>query len=140
MIRLEPNARNRMMLRLLYMGGLRREELCTLRIRDMRKHGKGGKLTVFGKGGKTRIVPPSTSIWTDFVELAGDTRDAPIFRSAGGRALSSITPWRILRPRLGGRVCPTPCPRTGCDIVAPAIHSIMVARCTSYSQSWGTPA
>ncbi len=97
MIHLEPNARNRLILRLLYMGGLRREELCALRARDMRKHGKGGKLTVFGKGGKTRIVPLPASIWGDLMELASDIRDAPIFRSASGRPLSTITPWRIVK-------------------------------------------
>jgi integrase/recombinase XerD len=97
MIQLEPNHRNHMMLRLLYMGGLRREELCALRVRDMRKHGKGGKLTVFGKGGKTRIVPLPGSIWNDLVALAGEDRDGSIFHSAGGKPLSSITPWRIVK-------------------------------------------
>lgn len=97
MVQMETNGRNRMMLRLLYMGGLRREELCTLRVRDMRKHGKGGKLTVFGKGGKTRIVPLPASIWSDLAELAGDVRDAPIFRSAGGKPLSTVTPWRVVK-------------------------------------------
>ena len=97
MINGESNDRNRLMLRLLYMGGLRREELCGLRVRDMRKHGKSGKLTVFGKGGKTRTVPLPASIWNDLASWAPEDRDAMIFYSAGGRALNPKTAWRVVK-------------------------------------------
>ena len=97
MIRSEQNCRNKLVLRLLYMGGLRREELCTLRVRDMRKHGKGGKLTVFGKGGKTRIIPLPASIWNDLTEFAPIDHAAPLFSSPGGRPLCVKTVWRVVK-------------------------------------------
>src|SRR5215813_6679860 len=56
MFALEPNARNRIILKTLYYAGLRVSELCGLRWRDLQSRGEEGQMTVFGKGGKTRAV------------------------------------------------------------------------------------
>ena len=63
MIRLEPNPRNRALLTLLYGGGLRIAELCGLRWRDLTERDGAGQVTVYGKGGKTRIVLLSANTW-----------------------------------------------------------------------------
>ena len=56
MVFLEPNVRNRTLLTVLYGGGLRISEVCGLRWRDMTERDTAGQATVFGKGGKTRII------------------------------------------------------------------------------------
>src|SRR4051794_23845933 len=63
MIRLEPNARNRTLLTLLYGGGLRISEICGLRWRDLAERDAAGQVTVYGKGGKTRVVLLSANTW-----------------------------------------------------------------------------
>ncbi|MGB5635649.1 MAG: tyrosine-type recombinase/integrase, partial [Waterburya sp.] len=55
------NERDRLILLLMYGCGLRVSEVCGLTWNDLKPHGQTeGKLTVFGKGSKTRmvIVPP----------------------------------------------------------------------------------
>src|SRR5690349_2964819 len=56
MLALEQDPRNHCLLRLLYLGGLRISEICGLTWRDMVARGDAGQVTVFGKGGKTRVV------------------------------------------------------------------------------------
>ncbi|WP_313899048.1 tyrosine-type recombinase/integrase, partial [Methylobacterium sp. J-072] len=41
---------------MLYGGGLRISEVCGLRWRDLAVRDEAGQATVFGKGGKTRVV------------------------------------------------------------------------------------
>ena len=98
LIDLEPLNRNKLLIRLLYLGGLRRDEIRSLRVRDMRRHGKAGKLTVFGKGSKTRTVPLPPGIWSDLscfvVEME---RDDPVFQGSSGKPLSPKTIWRIVK-------------------------------------------
>jgi integrase/recombinase XerD len=52
---LEPIPRNRTILTLLYASGIRVSELCTLAWRDLQPNGEGGQITVFGKGGASRV-------------------------------------------------------------------------------------
>ena len=63
MITLEPNPRNKALLRLLYGGGLRVSELCGLRWRDVLERDDSAQITVFGKGGRTRHVLLSKGTW-----------------------------------------------------------------------------
>jgi integrase/recombinase XerD len=57
LLALEPDGRNRALLRLAYAGGLRVSELVALRWRDLQpRDGGEGQVTVYGKGGKTRAV------------------------------------------------------------------------------------
>ena len=71
MIALEPNARNRAMLTLLYGGGLRISEICGLRWRDLADRDGAGQVTVYGKGGKTRVVLLSAETWRFSPACAG---------------------------------------------------------------------
>ena len=90
LLALEPDPRNRALLRLSYAGGLRVSELVALRWRDFQPRGEGeGQVTVYGKGGKTRTVLLPAPVWADLLALRGPGApevhpDAPVFRSRKG--------------------------------------------------------
>jgi integrase/recombinase XerD len=82
MLALEPDARNAAMLRLVYGAGLRRSEVCGLKWRDLQPRAESGQATIFGKGGKTRVVLLPAGLWQSLVERRGDAGpDAPVFMS-----------------------------------------------------------
>jgi integrase/recombinase XerD len=96
-IAVEPNPRNRVMLRLLYAAGLRVSELCALRWRDVVERGDAGQLTVYGKGGKTRVVLLSVSTWRELMAIRPDgaAAAAPVFPSQKGGG--HLDPSQVLR-------------------------------------------
>ena len=57
------NDRDRLMLSLMYGCGLRVSEVIGLTWDDFKKHGDGGKATVFGKGNKTRTILIPDKLW-----------------------------------------------------------------------------
>lgn len=77
----ERNQRNRVILRVLYYGGLRISEVCGLWVRDLQPNGDAGQVTVFGKGGKTRVILLKATVWRELAALRGSSPDAPVFRS-----------------------------------------------------------
>jgi integrase/recombinase XerD len=82
MLALEADPRNAAMLRLIYGAGLRRSEVCGLKWRDLQPRADGGQATIFGKGGKTRVVLLPFSLWRRLVTLRADAGlDAPVFLS-----------------------------------------------------------
>lgn len=88
MISLEPDLRNRVLVRLFYASGGRVSELCVLKVRDLqprtdRRSGRtAGQVTLFGKGEKTRAVLLSPDTWEELEELVADAGpDEPVFRS-----------------------------------------------------------
>lgn len=97
MIALEPSQRNAAILALFYGGGLRVSELVGLRWRDVQSRSDGaGQVTVFGKGGKTRVVLLSMGVFGRISALRGTVGDDdPVFRSRkrGGR----LDPGHILK-------------------------------------------
>jgi len=98
MLALERQARNKALLRLLYLGGLRISEACGLRGRDLAARDDAGQVTVFGKGGKTRAVLLKASVWQDLAALRPADPDAPVFRSReGGGALDPSQVHRIVK-------------------------------------------
>jgi integrase/recombinase XerD len=106
----EPG-RNRMIIELLYLVGLRAEELATLCWRDARADGAGGGLlTVFGKGSKTRHLRLDPETWALLSSWRGDAADGdPIFTSREGGALSTVQVWRIVSraaKRAGSKASP----------------------------------
>lgn len=98
MLALESNERNRILLRLLYGAGLRVSEAAGLTWRDCRSRDDAGQVTVFGKGGKTRVVLLSVGTWGELVKLnvSGDP-DAPVFQSTRGGHLDVSMIRRIVR-------------------------------------------
>jgi integrase/recombinase XerD len=96
---LEPNARNRAILTLLYASGVRVSELCALSWRDLQPAGDSGQITVFGKGGKTRAVQLPQSVWRLIVSLrtANASPDDPVFASRKKKTGGRLQPLAVLR-------------------------------------------
>jgi integrase/recombinase XerD len=90
--------RNRVMLLLAYAAGLRVSELCGLCWRDAQDRSDGdGQVSIYGKGGKTRVVRLPASVWKELLELRGGAADdAPIFRSREGGHLDQSQVNRIV--------------------------------------------
>ena len=79
------NERDRLILRLLYGAALRVSELTGLSWRDVKPRGETGQVTVYGKGGKTRAVLLSPTLWQDLIKLKGDAGwNDPVFKSRKG--------------------------------------------------------
>jgi site-specific recombinase XerD len=93
--------RDRAILSVLLYHGLRREELCTLKVRDIHPRRGVLHLRVHGKGGKVRYLPlhPGTAeLVTDYLEAAGHDEDlgGALFRPVknnivGGTVEGAIT-------------------------------------------------
>ena len=98
MIRQEPVLRNRVLLTVLYGGGLRISEVCGLRWRDLMTRDEAGQATVFGKGGKTRVVLLSAATWKVLAALRRQApSDAPVFLSRKGGALDPSAVHRVVK-------------------------------------------
>lgn len=86
MIALEQNTRNRAILRLLYYGGLRVNELCCLTWRNLQSRGNLGQVTVYGKGDKTRAIILPGELWSELLQLRQEAgEDEPVFPSRNRR-------------------------------------------------------
>lgn len=96
---LEPNFRNKMMLKLLYAAGLRVSELCGLRWRDLQARSEAeGQINVYGKGGKTRVVLLPAAIWREIASLRETAGfNDSIFQSRKGGHLHPSQVMRIVR-------------------------------------------
>lgn len=98
LIACETDLRNLLILRLLYIAGLRVSELCTLKWSDTVPRGETGQITVFGKGEKTRTILLPATLWKQLQQLRGDTSiNDPVFRSKNGRPLDRIRVFRIVK-------------------------------------------
>ncbi len=93
----ETNPRNRALLTLLYVAGLRVSELCALCWRDLQHRENGeAQITVLGKGGHTRVI----LIPAQAAKLLGTpgAANAPLFASrSGGGALHRSQIHRVVR-------------------------------------------
>jgi integrase/recombinase XerD len=93
--------RDEVLVKLLYVAGLRVSEVCGLTWRNCVERGDAGQVTVFGKGGKTRVVLLPSSLWSEVVSLRGTGDDAahddaPVFLSRKGGALDPSQVRRIV--------------------------------------------
>lgn len=108
----EPDARNKMLLRLLYVSGGRVSEVVSLKWKDLQARNDGGQVTLFGKGGKTRVVLIPAKTWKDLQGLKSDaTANDPVFVSRKGGHLTAVQVWRIMvaaaqRAGIDGNVSP----------------------------------
>lgn len=111
LLALEPNHRNQVLLRLLYVAGLRVSEIAELKWRDLQARDETGQVTVFGKGGKTRVVLLPVSVWHDLETFGWGPADAPVFRSRRGGHLDPTAVERLVlkaaqRAGIEGKVSP----------------------------------
>lgn len=98
MIALEPNKRNRGLIRLLYAAGLRVSEVCGLKWRDVQPRADAGQITVYGKGSKTRTILLSSTTWRELIGLKGEaTPDQPVFLSRFKRQFDTSMVYLIVR-------------------------------------------
>jgi len=93
-----PEGRDRVLLKLLYVAGVRVSELCGLKWCDTLARQQGGQISVFGKGGKTRTILLKLKVWQQLLSIRGAaTPLEPIFRSQkGGGALDPSQVRRIV--------------------------------------------
>ena len=98
LIEAAPEGRDRVLLRLLYVSGVRASELCGLKWRDAMPRQEGGQITVFGKGGKTRTILLKPNVWQQLLSVKGAASAADaIFRSRhGGGQLDTSQVRRIV--------------------------------------------
>jgi integrase/recombinase XerD len=101
MIALEPNYRNKLILKTLYCCGLRVSSLCSLTWNDLTPNGQSGQLTILGKGWKTYVVLLPESLYRELLSLRqGAGGDEPIFRSrkgTGGGHLKRTTVTQLVK-------------------------------------------
>ena len=97
--------RDAALLELLYGTGIRRSELCGLRVRDFNRH--EGTIRVIGKGSKERIVPVGEAACKAVVQyqesIASEERgiNAPLFLREDGKPLDGNTLYTIVRRYMG---------------------------------------
>lgn len=90
--------RDRVLVRMMYLTGGRVSELCDLKWGDIRKSKNGGRVTVTGKGMKTRAIVLSQSTMDLLGTIRGDAKPShPVFRSQKGGHLDPSQAWRIVR-------------------------------------------
>jgi integrase/recombinase XerD len=90
--------RNRLMLQLLYIAGVRVSELVALTWNDARPHKGAGQITVLGKGKKTRTIRLELPTWTALLAARGSSAaEAPIFKSRKGGHLDESQVLRIVK-------------------------------------------
>lgn len=72
-IALEENARNRTLIKLLYVAGLRVSKACSLRALDVQPASDGGYVyvTIYGKGEKTRTILLDQGIYDELLSIRG---------------------------------------------------------------------
>ena len=99
MLALETEPRDKVLLTLLYAAGVRISEVVGLTWRDCTARDDAGQITVFGKGGKTRVILLPASTWRALSGLRGDApADAPVFRSRkGGGTLDPSAVHRVVK-------------------------------------------
>jgi integrase/recombinase XerD len=98
LLTLEAHPRNHALLRLLYTGALRISELCALTWRDLQPRDDAGQVTVFGKGGKTRVVLLTPGVWSELMALCSNAgKDDPVFRSGKGGHLRPVQVHRLVK-------------------------------------------
>lgn len=90
--------RNGAILKLIYGGGLRISETCGLKWRDLSPRDNAGQATIYGKGGKTRVVILSVGVWAGLMALRKEALpDEPVFRSRKGGHLDPAQVHRVIK-------------------------------------------
>ena len=104
MIRLEPERRNQVLLRVLYGAGIRASEAAGLRWMDLQQRKTGGQITVLGKGAKTRSILLSEKTWNSLQSIRPPDAqpEGPVFVSREGSGLRRTTISVIVRKAAEG--------------------------------------
>lgn len=95
----ENHPRNKLILKVLFISGIRVSELCSLCWKDTMERYSGGQLTIYGKGSKTRTVLIPEPLWSQLMSFRGAAPDEYyIFRGRKkNRAMHPTTVLKIVR-------------------------------------------
>ncbi len=95
----ENHPRNKLILKVLFISGIRVSELCSLCWRDLLDRSSGGQITIYGKGSKTRTVLIPEPLWGQLVNFrAAAPDDYYIFRGRKkNRQMHPTTVLKIVR-------------------------------------------
>lgn len=93
------NKRDTVMLRVMYVAGIRAAEVSGLRWMDCQPRQTGGQITVLGKGNKTRSIVVSTKVWAALMSIRPKDADPQgnVFVREDGKALDRTSITRIVR-------------------------------------------
>lgn len=109
----ENHPRNKLMLKTLFITGIRVSELCSLRWADLKERSDGGQATIYGKGQKTRVILIPEPLWTDLMAFKGCSADE-FFIFRGRKNMTQMHPTTVLRivrkaaHKAGLKVSPSP--------------------------------
>lgn len=94
----ESRPRVRLLVRLLYYAGVRVSEAVELQWSAVQIDGGYARVTVFGKGGKTRTIILADEFAAELIELMkSKTRSDFIFATRTGNHLDRASAWRLVR-------------------------------------------
>jgi len=98
-IEAENCPRNKLILKTLFITGIRVSELCSLKWKDLKERKDGGQVTIYGKGSKTRVVLIPEPLWSDLLTFKNNCSDeSSIFRGRkNSQQLNPVTILRIVR-------------------------------------------
>ena len=71
----ENHPRNKLILKVLFISGIRVSELCSLCWKDTMQRSSGGQFTIYGKGSKTRTVLIPEPLWSQLISFRGSVPD-----------------------------------------------------------------
>jgi integrase/recombinase XerD len=92
----ENHPRNKLILKVLFITGIRVSELCSLKWKDLKERSDGGQITIYGKGSKTRIVLIPEPLWSDLDSYrSGSSDESAVFK--GRKSSRQLHPTTILR-------------------------------------------
>ena len=74
-INAENHPRNELILKTLFITGIRVSELCSLTWKDLQERSDGGQMVVYGKGQKTRTLLIPEPLWSELMDFKGNTPD-----------------------------------------------------------------
>jgi len=81
----ENDPRDKTLLNLIYVAGVRVSEATQLRWRNLRPRGDAGQIGVFGKNGRTRSIVLPATLWSELIGLRGSAgAEEPVFQSRTG--------------------------------------------------------
>jgi integrase/recombinase XerD len=94
----ETDPRDRALLRLLYIAGLRASEAAGLRWKHLTRQKKGGEATVLGKGNKVRTVGLTAALWAEIAALTPSPKpDSPVIPARAGGPINRQVVHRIVK-------------------------------------------
>ncbi len=95
-IHAENHPRNKLILKTLFILGIRVSELCGLCWKDLTERSDGGQMVVYGKGQKTRTLLVPEPLWSELMDYKGTTPDE-FFIFRGRKKNTQMHPTTSLR-------------------------------------------